>query len=354
MCYSNGFLLRFPAADNFKEIKPFKDMPKLSSLYQEYKRWGKIQNFSSVGELNEHIAGGRGEKIIRVADLLHDKKIGQIADEVAEKRGILKVVLIAGPSSSGKTTFAKKLSTQLRVVGFNPIEISLDDYYVPRELTPKDENGEFDFEIIDAIDINLLNKDLIDLFNGKEIELPVFDFKSGLRLYKNHKIQMTDRTILILEGIHGLNDKLTWKIDNKFKHKIYISALTQLNLDDHSRIPTTDNRLIRRMVRDFQYRGYTAVDTLSRWPSVRKGESKNIFPYQENADSIFNSALDYELAVLKTLAEPILKTVKPYDTLYSEAKRLQRFLSNFSNLPARYVPRTSILREFIGDSGFKY
>ncbi len=354
MPYSNGFLLRFPTPDNPDRIPDFKDMPELSAIYQEYKSWGKIQNFSSVGELNEHIAAGNGKKLISVAEALHNKKIAQIADQIALKRGKVKVVLIAGPSSSGKTTFAKKLSTQLQVVGFNPLQISLDDYYVERELTPKDENGEYDFECIEAIDIELLNRDLLALFNGDEVELPVFDFKTGKRLYKGHRIIMDERSVLILEGIHGLNDRLTWKVDRDLKHRIYISALTQLNLDDHSRIPTTDNRLIRRMIRDYEYRGYSAVDTLKRWPSVRRGEDKNIFPFQHNSDSVFNSALDYELSVLKTFAEPILKTVKPSDRLYSEAKRLQRFISNFTNLPARYVPGTSILREFIGDSGFKY
>lgn len=354
MVYSNGFLLRFPTEGSPDKIPPFKDMPELTAIYHEYKSWGKIQRFSSVGELNDHIAAGRGEQLINVAESLHNKKIGQIADQIALKKGEIKVVLIAGPSSSGKTTFAKKLSTQLQVVGFNPLPISLDDYYVDRELTPKDEKGEYDFESIDAIDIDLLNKDLLSLFNGEEVELPVFDFKKGIRVYKGHKIKMEERSLLILEGIHGLNDRLTWKVDNRLKHRIYISALTQLNLDDHSRIPTTDNRLIRRMIRDYNYRGYSALDTLSRWPSVRRGENKNIFPFQSNADSVFNSALDYELSILKTFAEPVLKSVKPSDTLYSEAKRLQRFLSNFTNLSARYVPRTSILREFIGDSGFKY
>ena len=214
--------------------------------------------------------------------------------------------------------------------------------------------GEYDFECIEAIDIELLNKDLLSLFSGEEVELPVFDFKTGKRVYKGHRIRMEERSVLIVEGIHGLNDRLTWKVEKSLKHKIYISALTQLNLDDHSRIPTTDNRLIRRMIRDYQYRGYSAIDTLYRWPSVRNGEDRNIFPFQGNADSVFNSALDYELAVLKTFAEPILKSVKPNEKLYSEAKRLQRFLSNFTNIPARYVPGTSILREFIGDSGFKY
>ena len=354
MAYSNGFLLRFPEKGNTETIADFNDMPELSAIYQEYKSWGKIQKFSSVGELNEHISEGNGENLINVAEALHTKKIAQIADQIAAKKDNVKVVLIAGPSSSGKTTFAKKLSTQLQVVGFNPLAVSLDDYYVERVNTPLDENGEYDFECIEAIDIELLNKNLLSLFSGEEVELPVFDFKTGKRVYKGHKIRMEERSILILEGIHGLNDKLTWKVDKSMKHKIYISALTQLNLDDHSRIPTTDNRLIRRMVRDYQYRGYSAIDTLSRWDSVRKGEDKNIFPFQGNSDSVFNSALDYELAVLKTFAEPILKTVKPNQKMYSEAKRLQRFLSNFSNIPARYVPGTSILREFIGDSGFKY
>ena len=355
MKYSNGFLLRYPDDNEQPDfIKPFKDIPILAKTYQEYKAWGKIQNFSSVGELNEHIAAGRAEDIIWMAEALHDKKTAQIADQIAEKRSKIKLVLIAGPSSSGKTTFAKKLSIQLRVVGFNPIALSLDDYYVDREKTPKDENGEYDFESIDAIDIEFFNQNLLDLFAGKEVEIPTFDFISGKRVYKGHKIKMDSKTLLVIEGIHGLNEKLTNKIDHDYKHKIYISALTQLNLDDHNRIPTTDNRLLRRMVRDFQFRGYSAIDTLSRWPSVRKGEKRNIFPFQEYADSVFNSALDYELAVLRTFAQPILKTVKPYHELYSEAKRLERFLANFNNIPVRFVPRTSLLREFIGDSDFKY
>ncbi len=352
--YSNGFLLRYPEADNPVYVKPFKDIAVLSSIFQEYKAWGKIQNFSSVGELNEYISAGNAEEIIWVAEALHNKKIAQIADQIALKRGTVKLILIAGPSSSGKTTFSKKLSTQLRVVGFNPVPLSLDDYYIDREKTPKDENGEYDFESIDAIDIELFNKNLLDLFAGKEVEIPYFDFMTGKRIYKGNRIEMNSRTILLIEGIHGLNEKLTSSINRDLKHKIYISALTQLNLDDHNRIPTTDNRLLRRMVRDYQYRGYSALDTLTRWPSVRSGEKRNIFPFQENADSVFNSALDYELAVLKTFADPILKTVKPYHELYSEAKRLQRFLDNFDNIPARFVPRTSLLREFIGESGFKY
>ena len=355
MKYSNGFLLRYPDTEKQPDyISPFVDIPILSKTYQEYKAWGKIQNFSSVGELNEHITAGRAEDIIWMAEALHDKKTAKIADQIAEKRDTIKVVLIAGPSSSGKTTFAKKLSIQLRVVGFNPIILSFDDYYVDREKTPKDENGEYDFESIDAIDIELFNQNLLELLDGKEVEIPAFDFISGKRVYKGHKIKMDRKTLLVLEGIHGLNEKLTKKIDPALKHKVYISALTQLNLDDHSRIPTTDNRLLRRMIRDFHFRGYSAIDTLSRWPSVRNGEKRNIFPFQGFADSVFNSALDYELAVLRTFAQPILKTVKPYHELYSEAKRLERLLSNFNNIPVRFVPRTSLLREFIGDSDFKY
>ena len=353
--YSNGFLLRYPDKENPNIISPFKDIPVLAKIYQEYKAWGKIQSFSSVGELNEHIAAGRAEDIIWMAEALHDKKIAQIADQIAERRNKLKLVLIAGPSSSGKTTFAKKLSIHLRVVGFNPIALSLDDYYVDREKTPRDKTGNYDFESIDAIDLELFNQNLLDLFDGKEVTIPYFDFKTGKRDFsKGHKIKMDNKTLLVVEGIHGLNEKLTNKVNPEYKHKIYISALTQLKLDDHNRIPTTDNRLLRRMIRDFQFRGYSAIDTLSRWPSVRKGEKRNIFPFQEYADSVFNSALDYELAVLRTFAQPILKTVKPNNELYSEAKRLERFLSNFSNIPVRFVPRTSLLREFIGDSDFKY
>lgn len=352
--YSNGFLLRYPDSENCENITPFKDIPVISAIFQEYKKWGEIQNCSSVGELNEYIKSGDVEEVIWVAESLHNKKIAQIADQIALKQGKVKVILIAGPTSSGKTTFAKKLSVELKVVGFNPIPLSLDDYYVNREDTPLDENGEYDFESINAIDIPLFNQNLLDLFKNKEVEIPYYNFMTGKRVYKGHKIKMTDRSVLLIEGIHGLNEKLTDKIQAEAKHKIYISALTQLNLDDHNRIPTTDNRLLRRMIRDYQYRGYSAGDTLSRWHSVRKGEKKNIFPFQENADSIFNSALDYELAVLKPFALPILKTVKPNDENYGEALRLQRFLDNFSIIPVKFVPRTSLLREFIGESRFKY
>jgi uridine kinase len=263
-------------------------------------------------------------------------------------------VLIAGPSSSGKTTFTKRLAIQLTVHGLEPILISVDDYFVNRDLTPRDEEGKLDFESIHALDIDLINDHLLGLFDGKEVEIPDFDFKSGSRRERGKPLKLPPRGILLMEGIHCLNDQLTPRIPAEKKHKIYISALTQLNLDDHNRISTTDNRLIRRMVRDYQFRGHSALDTLSMWPSVRRGERRNIFPFQDTADSAFNSALDYELGILKKHAEPLLMQVKPMHEVYNEAVRLLSFLSNFTNIPDKLVPSYSILREFIGDSGFRY
>ena len=285
---------------------------------------------------------------------MHNKKISEIADRIFERKDSVKTILIAGPSSSGKTTFTKKLSIQLRVHGFNPLTISLDDYFLPRDSTPKDEDGNFDFECLEAIDVPLLNEHLLRLFKGEEITIPLYDFVTGLRKNDGHRLKLEKRNILLIEGIHGLNDRLTHLIPSEQKYKIYVSALTQLNLDDRNRIPTTDNRLLRRIVRDHQFRGHNALTTLGMWQSVRKGENKNIFPFQNNADSAFNSALDYELAVLKGYAEPLLKSVKPYHQEYSEAVRLLSFLNNFLPLPEKYVPDQSILREFIGDSAFKY
>lgn len=354
MDFTQGFLLRYPPRGKPDRMEPFENSPLLVSVYKEYKAWGKILGVNSVGKLNEIIYSKQVQEFIRVAEALHDKKIAEIADRILERKGKVRVVLIAGPSSSGKTTFAKKLSIQLRVVGFNPVAISLDDYFVNRELNPRDENGNYDFEALEALDIELLNNNLLDLFNGKRVEIPNFDFKTGSRRNEGHYLQLTERSLLIIEGIHGLNEKLTHLIEPEMKYKIYVSALTQLNLDDHNRISTTDNRLLRRIVRDYSFRGYSAVETLERWPSVRRGEDKNIFPFQNNADSAFNSALDYELAVLKTYAEPLLKSVKPIHSFYNEAIRLTSFLSNFNPLPANYVPEQSILREFIGGSIFSY
>jgi len=352
--YDPGFLLRYPPQSDPERLGPFTDDPLLFSVYQEYKSWGKILNIHCVGNLNDLVASKEVRDFIRIAEALHNKKIAEIADRIHERRGSARIVLIAGPSSSGKTTFAKKLAIQLRVTGFNPVAISLDDYFVSRERTPRDANGEFDFEALEAIDVELLNRHLLSLFAGESVEIPEFDFKSGERKPRGRELRLPERGILVMEGIHGLNERLTPRIPREQKYTIYVSALTQLNLDDHNRISTTDNRLLRRIVRDYNFRGYSALTTLGRWQSVRRGEDRNIFPYQNNADSAFNSALDYELAVLKTYAEPLLMSVKPFHPEYAESNRLLIFLNNFAPIPPTFVPDDSILREFIGDSAFKY
>jgi uridine kinase len=326
----------------------------LFSIYREYKNCGKILRVGSVGRLDELIRQGGIQDFVQVAEALQDKKIAEIADRINALRDQVRLVLIAGPSSSGKTTFSKKLMIQLRVVGRNPITISLDDYYKPHDRTPRDEEGKPDFESLDALDVETLNDTLVRLLRAEEVETPVFDFHAGARKPEGRKTRLPDRAILILEGIHGLNDALTPLVPRESKHKIYVSALTQLNLDDHNRIATTDNRLIRRIVRDSQFRGHSALQTLTMWPSVRRGEDRNIFPFQNGADSAFNSALDYELAVLKVYADPLLASVKPDAPEYQEARMLLSFLSNFAPLHPRWVPATSILREFIGESAFKY
>jgi len=352
--YPPGFLLRYPPAAQPLTLGPFEDNPVLFSIYREYKSWGKILRVGSVGRLDELIRNGAIQEFIQVAEALQDKKIAEIADRITAQRDLVRVVLIAGPSSSGKTTFSKKLMIQLRVVGRNPVTISLDDYYKPHAQTPLDEEGKPDFESLDALDVELLNRHLVALLKGDEVETPLFDFHVGARKSAGARLRLPDRAILILEGIHGLNDALTPLVSRNQKHKVYVSALTQLNLDDHNRIATTDNRLIRRLVRDNQFRGHSAAQTLSMWPSVRRGEDRNIFPFQNGADSAFNSALDYELAVLKVYAEPLLASVKPDVPEYQEARRLLSFLGNFAPLHPRWVPPTSILREFIGESAFKY
>lgn len=352
--YQQGFLLRYPPRENPNNIMPFKDSPILYSIYQEYKSWGKILEVHSVGRLNQIIYNREIGDFIQIAETLHNKKIAEIADRIHERKGTVRIILIAGPSSSGKTTFTKKLAIQLRVVGFNPVVINVDNYFVPRHLNPVDEEGNLDFEALEAIDVPLLNEHLLTLFAGEEAEIPSFDFKTGSRKKGGPKLKLEDRSIILMEGIHGLNEKLTPDVASDVKYKIYVSALTQLNLDDHNRISTTDNRLLRRMVRDYQFRGYSALETLERWPSVGRGEKKNIFPYQDNADTAFNSALDYELSVLKVYAEPLLKMIKPDTAHYKEAERLIFFLDNFNPLQTTNVPSHSILREFIGESGFKY
>ena len=354
LSYPPGFILRYPPSENPLHLGEFVENPVLFSIYREYKNWGKILRVGCVGRLDEVIRQGGIQDFVQTAEALQDKKIAEIADRINALRDQVKVVLIAGPSSSGKTTFSKKLMIQLRVVGRNPVTISLDDYYKPHDLTPLDDEGKPDFESIDALDVPLLNETLVRLLKGEEVETPAFDFHAGGRKPGGRTMHLPDRAILILEGIHGLNDALTPLVPRENKHKVYVSALTQLNLDDHNRIATTDNRLIRRLVRDSQFRGHSALQTLSMWPSVRRGEDRNIFPFQNGADSAFNSALDYELAVLKVYADPLLASVKPDVPEYQEARMLLSFLSNFTPLHPRWVPATSILREFIGESAFKY
>lgn len=353
MQYGEGFLLRFPPTAHPDRLSDFEDVPQLFAVYHEYKKWGQMIGVSSVAQLNELVAQRKARDFVEITETLQNKKIAEIADRISA-RGSVKVVLIAGPSSSGKTTTSKKLSMQLRVLGYEPLLISLDDYYQGRDKTPVDENGQPDFECLEALDVELLNQILVALFRGEEVDLPSFDFKTQTRRFSGKKFRMKERTILILEGIHGLNDRLTPLVPTEFKYKIYLSALTQLNLDDHNRIPTSDNRLLRRIVRDAQFRGKGAAGTISMWASVQRGERNHIFPFQGKADVMFNTALDYELSVLKVYAEPLLRAVHPTEPEYSEASRLLVFLNDFSPIPSSYVPGQSIIREFIGDSDFKY
>jgi len=356
MPYQKGFLLRFPAIGKGMTIDPFTDEPKIFEVYNEYKKWGRVVGVRVVGELNSLIAKRNIRDYIRIAEAHQAKKMSDIAERIYERIDTVKTVLLAGPSSSGKTTSAKKLSIELLVLGIKPIAISLDNYYVGTDRTPRDEKGEPDYECLEALDIPLLNDHLLTLYGGGEVTLPVYDFKTGTRSEKGgKKIRMEEKnTVLIVEGIHALNDSLTPGIPRDTKFKVYVSALTQLNLDDHNRIPTSDNRLLRRMVRDYQFRGKDAAGTIKMWPNVQAGERKHIFPYQNTADAAFNSALDYELSVLKYYADPLLRAVKPGRREYAEASRLFSFLENFAPIPPQLVPGTSILREFIGDSEFKY
>jgi len=351
--YKEGFLLRFPATQTPTVIQPFEDIPELFNVYKKYKDWGKRVGVTSAASLNEMLFTGKMNDFIDITETLQNKYIADIATMIAHKKET-KLVLIAGPSSSGKTTTSKKLGMQLRALGHTPRLISMDYYYVGREDTPIDKNGKFDYECLEALDIKQLNKDLINLFDGKTVEIPRYNFEKGARYYNGDKITLQESDILILEGIHGLNEKLTPLVKPENKFKIYLSALTQLNLDDHNRIPTSDNRLIRRIVRDYNFRGKTAAQTINMWPSVHNGERLHIFPFQNNADVMLNTALDYELAVLKVYAEPLLRCVNPLMPEYSEACRLLRFLDNFPEISEVNVPSHSLLREFIGGSAFKY
>lgn len=354
--YRGGFLLRYPPSSAPRSLGEKDDEPKLFDVYQEHKRWGEILGVPDVPHLNALSRNrSNAREFIQTAEALHDRKIAELAGQITERYGDVKAVMIAGPSSSGKTTFTKKLALSLKSAGMKPQLISLDDYYKEREDIPTDKDGKPDFEVLEALDVAQFSRNLNDLFAGREAEIPIFDFKkTGGRLPEGRKIRLEDDGILLFEGIHGLNPNLTPGLEQGKAFRIYISALTQLNLDDHNRIPTTDNRLIRRMVRDHQFRRYPAINTLRIWPSVRRGEEKHIFPYQGSADNMFNSALDYELAVLKIFAEPLLRTVSPDLPEYGEARRLLSFLRNFAPFPVEEVPEFSIIREFLGRSGFSY
>ncbi|NPA69112.1 MAG: nucleoside kinase [Chlorobi bacterium] len=350
----DGMLLKIPKRTNPEELEPFVKQDKMFDILEEHKQWVKALNAANVGRLNDRINEGYAGTLIKISEALHEKKIAEIADKIKEQKTV-KLILIAGPSSSGKTTFSKRLAVQLIVAGLKPVQISLDNYFVDREKTPLDENGEYDFESVDALDIDKFTENINDLRNGKTIEIPKFSFEKGKRYYDGTKISADKETVIIAEGIHALNPKLTEQIPDKAKYKIYISALTQIGIDGHNRIPTTDNRLLRRIIRDHKYRGYSAYETLKRWQSVRRGEEKNIFPFQEHADIMFNSALLYELAVIKKHAEPLLKTIPQTEPEFAEAKRLLKFLSYFKDMNnEKEIPPTSILREFLGNSSFHY
>ncbi|PNR93961.1 nucleoside kinase [Petrotoga sp. 9PWA.NaAc.5.4] len=351
-----GFVILHPTEKSPNEVPEYIHSPKLFATFEEYKNWLDIMDIETVGELNLLISKGPESvrEIIRVSEALHEKKYAQIADEIV-KREKIRLITIAGPSSSGKTTSAKRVALQLKVHGLKPLSISLDDFFLEREKTPRDEDGNYDFESINALDLDLFNRIMKDLIEGKEVILPKFDFRTGTRSWQDKPLRIDQNHPVIIEGIHGLNEALTSAIPKDKKFKIYVSSLTQMNLDSMDRIPTTDTRLIRRIVRDYRFRGYSAESTLKMWPSVVKGEHRNIFPYQEEADVMFNSHLVYELAVLKNFAEPLLLSIDNSIPEYTEAKRLLRFLDYF--LPITEldeIPRTSIIREFIGNSSFKY
>lgn len=353
--YQEGFLLRVPNRETPIELEPRIEQPKMQQVYNEHLKFLSILGVKTVSDLNRANQKGRMSDIVKVAEALQEKSIANIAENIASrfKKGV-RVVLISGPSSSGKTTFRKRLEVQLMVNLIKPVGISLDDYFVNRVDTPKDENGDYDYESLHALDIKQFNEDMSRLLQGEKVSLPSYNFTTGQREFKGHELQIDDSNVIIIEGIHGLNPELTKQIDDNKKFLIYVSALTAISLDDHNWISTTDNRLLRRLVRDYRYRNYSAIDTLSRWESVRRGEEKWIFPYQENADVMFNSAILYELAALRKYAEPVLLQVPKTAPEYSEANRLLKFLSYFSYINDWEMPPTSLLREFLGGSSFKY
>ena len=351
--YYDGLLLRIPSRDNPSQLGELVRQDKMFDIFKEHHRWQKILGISTVGDFNEAVQKGLSTELINVSEALQEKKISQIADMISTRRGV-KVVLISGPSSSGKTTFCKRLSIQLLTCGIKPVQISLDDYFVNREETPRDEHGEYDYESLYALNIPLLNSQLNALFAGEEVELPKYNFQTGRSEKSGRRLKMSDDNILVVEGIHALNPELTALIPEEQKFRVYASALTTILLDTHNYIPTTDNRLLRRIIRDNKYRGVSAMETIRRWPSVRAGENKWIFPYQENADVMFNTAMLFELAVIKSQAEPLLELVPENADEHAEAYRLLKFLKYIAPIQNRQLPPTSLLREFLGGSSFKY
>lgn len=351
--YYDGMLLRIPSVSNPDELGEMTRQDKMFDIFKEHHRWQEILGIRTVGDFNQAIDAGHATDIINISEALQEKKLAKIAEEIASRKGV-KLVLLAGPSSSGKTTSCKRLSIQLAVNGLKPLQISLDDYFVDRDKTPKDENGDFDFESIYALNLDLLNEQFNALFRGEEVELPKYDFPSGKSVKSGKKLKLEPNNVLVVEGIHALNPELTAHVPEEQIFRVYASALTTILLDNHNYIPTTDNRLLRRIIRDYKYRGVSAQETIRRWPSVRAGENKWIFPFQENADAMLNTAMLYELSVLKMQAEPLLQQVPENCEEFAEAYRLLKFLKYFKGIPYNNLPPTSLLREFLGGSSFHY
>ena len=351
--YYDGMLLRIPSVSNPDELGEMTRQDKMFDIFKEHHRWQEILGIRTVGDFNQAIEAGHATDIINISEALQEKKLAKIAEDIAQRKGV-KLVLLAGPSSSGKTTSCKRLSIQLAVNGLKPLQISLDDYFVDRDKTPKDENGEYDFESIYALNLDLLNDQFNALFRGEEVDLPKYDFPSGKSIKSGKKLKLEPNNVLVVEGIHALNPELTAHIPEEQIYRVYASALTTILLDNHNYIPTTDNRLLRRIIRDYKYRGVSAQETIRRWPSVRSGENKWIFPFQENADAMLNTAMLYELSVLKMQAEPLLQQVPENCEEFAEAYRLLKFLKYFKGIPYNNLPPTSLLREFLGGSSFHY
>lgn len=351
--YFDGLLLRIPSREHPAELGEMSHQDKMFGIFKEHHEWQDIVRLRTIGDLNEVVKLGYSSMLIQVSEALQEKKIAQIADEIAKRKGV-KLVLIAGPSSSGKTTTCKRLSVQLTVNGIKPVGISLDDYFLDREKSPRDEKGDYDFEHLHALNLPLINEQFTALFRGEEVELPCYDFPTGRSMKSGRKLRLGPKDVLVVEGIHALNPELTAQIPEEQKFRVYASALTTILLDNHNYIPTTDNRLLRRIIRDYKYRGVSAQETIRRWPSVRNGENKWIFPYQENANQMFNTAMLFELAVIKRQAEPLLEQVPESCQEYAEAYRLRKFLKYINPIPEDQIPPTSLLREFLGGSSFKY